>query len=79
MNLTGDKIEPAVKKLINDKISDGQLDDSKLSLSDLKTIARTFTSMLNGIYHSRIEYPDNVLAVLKNASEEKGVAEEQPS
>ncbi|MCL1849316.1 MAG: HDIG domain-containing protein [Clostridiales bacterium] len=63
MHVTGDKLE-IVKKLINDKMQDGQLDDSNLSLNDLKTIAEVFTAVLNGIYHNRIEYPDNVLEVM---------------
>jgi len=46
-------------------------------LSDLKTITQIFTKMLNGIYHSRIEYPENVLAVMKETSEESVAAEEQ--
>jgi len=63
MHATGDKIE-IVKRIINDKMADGQLEDSQLSLSDLKTIAEVFTKVLNGIYHTRIEYPDNVLEVM---------------
>lgn len=69
MNVSGDKMEAAVKKLINDKVADGQLEDSHLSLSDLKTIGQSFTQVLNGIYHSRIEYPENVLAVMKKGME----------
>jgi putative nucleotidyltransferase with HDIG domain len=69
MKIGGDKIEAAVKKIINDKMMDGQLDDSQLSLSELKVIAQSFTQVLNGIYHSRIEYPDNVLAVMRKGEE----------
>ena len=75
MHVTGDKIE-AVKKIINEKMADGQLEDSHLSLTDLKTIAQVFTKVLNGIYHNRIEYPDNVLAVMET-EEEPALAEAQ--
>ena len=64
MKVTGDKMEAAVRKIINDKLADGQLEDSHLSLSDLKVIGQSFIQVLNGIYHTRIEYPENVLAAL---------------
>ena len=60
LHTSGDKLE-VVKRIIRDKMADGQLEDSDLSLSDIKVIAEAFTKVLNGIYHNRIEYPDNVL------------------
>ena len=65
MRVSGDKLE-TVKKLINDKVADGQLEDSGISLSDLKAISEVFAKVLNGIYHNRVEYPDNVLAALRD-------------
>ncbi|MDR0469504.1 MAG: HDIG domain-containing protein, partial [Peptococcaceae bacterium] len=65
MHVTGDALEAAVKRIIDGKVADGQLEDSQLSLSDLKEVAQVFTKVLNGIYHNRIEYPDNVQALLR--------------
>lgn len=52
------RIEGLVRKIIKDKLMDGQLDECDLTLKDLNTIANSFLRVLSGIYHSRIEYPD---------------------
>lgn len=54
------RIEVMVKKLIKDKLHDGQLDECDLTLRDLDIIANAFIHSLGGIYHSRIEYPEIV-------------------
>ena len=38
---------------------DGQLDECDLTLKDLEKIANVFTHILTGIYHTRVEYPDD--------------------
>ena len=45
------------RKIINNKFIDGQLDDCDLSLRDLNKISESFTKILTGLFHSRIEYP----------------------
>ncbi|WP_088008010.1 HD family phosphohydrolase [Indiicoccus explosivorum] len=54
-----DKIRSLVDAIVEDKVKDGQLDDCDLTLHELKTIKRVFCETLNGIFHSRIEYPKN--------------------
>ncbi len=51
------RIEELVRKIINNKFIDGQLDDCELTLKDLEKIASTFTRVLSAMYHSRIKYP----------------------
>ncbi len=51
-------IEQTVRRLIADRLHDGQLDESQLTLRDLDTIARTFTRVLTGVFHQRVEYPE---------------------
>jgi cyclic-di-AMP phosphodiesterase PgpH len=46
-----------VKKIIRDKFMDGQLDQSDLTLRDLDGIVEGFMPILQGMFHSRIEYP----------------------
>ncbi|MCE1247109.1 MAG: HDIG domain-containing protein [Firmicutes bacterium] len=58
---TPTKIEMLVKQIIRNNLDDGQLDESPLSLRDLNEIARTFTRILTGIYHQRIEYPEKII------------------
>lgn len=46
-----------VKKIIRDKFLSSQLDQSDLTLKDLDLIVEGFMPVLQGIFHSRIEYP----------------------
>lgn len=55
-NPTPDKIEGLVHKIINNKFIDGQLDECELTLKDIEKISSTFTKILSGIYHSRLDY-----------------------
>jgi cyclic-di-AMP phosphodiesterase PgpH len=50
-------IEEMVRKIINNKFIDGQLDECDLTLKDLEKIAAVFARILGGIYHSRVTYP----------------------
>ncbi len=54
---TKGKIEEMVNNIIKDKLGSGQLNDCDLTLKDLDKIRKSFLKTLNGIYHSRIEYP----------------------
>lgn len=54
---TEEKIEEIVASIMNDRIADGQLDESPLTLIELKIIQQTICETLKGIFHSRIQYP----------------------
>ncbi|MFH0918000.1 MAG: HDIG domain-containing metalloprotein [Candidatus Omnitrophota bacterium] len=56
---TPDKIEDSVRKVINNKFIDGQLDECELTLKDIEKISSVFSKILSGIYHSRVNYPQN--------------------
>lgn len=51
------RIQGMVQTIVNRIFSDGQLDDCDLTLHDLHEIARSFTRILTGIHHQRIDYP----------------------
>lgn len=51
-------IREMVKKIIWGKISHNQLDESGLDLNDLSEMVNGMMPILEGVYHSRIEYPD---------------------
>ncbi|GBF33762.1 membrane protein containing HD superfamily hydrolase [Desulfocucumis palustris] len=57
-NRTHGRIEGLVRKIIKDKLLDGQLDECDLTFKDLDAIANSFLKVLSGIFHSRVEYPD---------------------
>lgn len=52
-----DKIEEIVHGIINNKLMDGQLDETPLTLKEIKIIQQTICDALKGIFHSRIQYP----------------------
>ncbi len=58
VNPSPDRIQGLVQKLINNIFIDGQLDECELTLKNLHEIARSFTSILNGIFHHRVDYPE---------------------
>jgi putative nucleotidyltransferase with HDIG domain len=58
INPTPDRIQGLVQKLINNVFIDGQLDECELTLKNLHEIAKSFTGILNGIFHHRIDYPE---------------------
>lgn len=62
------KIEVLVRNIIKGKLNDGQLDECALTLKDLNNIGTSFTNVLMGIYHQRIEYPSLDLSELKGGS-----------
>ncbi len=57
---TPGKIETLVKKIIRDRLDDGQLDESEITFKDLDKLADAFVKVLIGIFHARVEYPENI-------------------
>jgi putative nucleotidyltransferase with HDIG domain len=51
-------IEELVRKIIDGKMLNGQLDECDLTLHDLHEIRSAFVSILQGIFHPRIKYPE---------------------
>lgn len=79
-----DNIRTIVTKIVDAIISDGQLDESNLTLHELRTIREAIITSLTAIYHARIDYPGfnpppltGALPSLPDASldtEERGVS-----
>lgn len=59
------RIESLVRRIIKDRVNDGQLDQSDLTLADLDTIVSVFVRVLTGIFHPRIEYPEKFLREIR--------------
>ncbi len=73
-----DRIQGLVQKMINKVFASGELDECELTLKDLHAIAKSFTRVLGGIYHQRIEYAEpaektNERTVDENAESSKDV------
>jgi len=54
---TPSRVKSLVREIINQRIIDGQLDESDLTFNDLRLIAERFEHILNSTFHARIKYP----------------------
>ena len=63
-NPSNEEIDAIINKIIKERLNDGQLSDSPLTLKDLKTIAETFSRMLRGMHHKRIKYHNDLVQEL---------------
>ena len=55
------RIEGIIRRIIKEKLNDGQLDEAPLTLKDLDRIGDIFIRILSGLFHQRIEYPEKEL------------------
>ncbi len=75
-------VESTVDRVIRLKWDDGQLDESGLSIKDLKEIENAFLSVLRGLIHKRLQYPlgeEMKVASQDNSLTKKGNKEEDTS
>ena len=57
-NPTPEAMEEFIVKLVRGKLEDGQLSDSPLTFRDIDKICAAVTTVLSGVFHERIEYPE---------------------
>lgn len=53
-----EQIERMVDDVIAERMAEGQLDDSDLTLRDLRAIATSFKATMRAVYHPRVQYPE---------------------
>jgi cyclic-di-AMP phosphodiesterase PgpH len=62
--------EPAIRamvaRIIRERLEDGQFDECDLTLRDLERIREAFVAQLLGMYHRRIEYPQNKIVEIES-------------
>ena len=58
------KIENLIDKVFIAKITDDQLNQSGLSLNDIQLIKSTFLSIFKSIYHSRLDYEEELNKII---------------
>ncbi len=68
-------VEGTVHRILQERLHDGQLNESKLTLKELDTVARVFTHVLMGVGHQRIEYPPLSSTGTNGESAAKGYGE----
>jgi putative nucleotidyltransferase with HDIG domain len=78
-NPTPARIKSLVRERIEGIYMDGQLDECELTLSNLNTIAETFTKILTGIFHHRVDYPETSPKETNGKKENNGKKEPHES
>ena len=59
-------IRAMVNRIIHERLDDGQFDECDLTLRDLELIREAFVAQLLGMYHRRIEYPQNKIVEIES-------------
>lgn len=54
-----ERIACLVRKIVAERLGDGQLDQCDLTLRELEEVRNAFITVLQGIFHPRIEYPES--------------------
>ena len=62
---TEDDIQRIVKAVLDDRLAKGQLDDTDLTLRDLQDIRESFVNTLRGVFHPRVQYPEQPEAAIE--------------
>jgi putative nucleotidyltransferase with HDIG domain len=72
------ELEQMIAKIVQNRLSAGQLDECDLTLRDLEHIRVAFASVLQGVFHPRIQYPQSAQLPAPSPAEgeQRGVAEE---
>ncbi len=55
-----EEIDKIVRRIINGKLTGGDLNECDLTARDLEQIRGAFVEMLHGVFHPRIKYPEGV-------------------
>jgi hypothetical protein len=63
---TEEEIEKLVTRIVEEHLKEGQLDNSGLTLGDIKTVKESFIKTLKGRFHVRVQYPGNEEFVIQS-------------
>ena len=69
-NPTAGVVEDMINRIFREKIEDGQLSRCDLTMREIDAISKSFMTVLTGLFHTRIEYPDE--SELKESERKKG-------
>jgi putative nucleotidyltransferase with HDIG domain len=53
-----ERLDAIVESVLDERMAEGQLDETNLTLRDLRVVAESFKASLRAIYHPRIDYPE---------------------
>lgn len=76
-NPTYSKLENLVNRMVDDRVAEGQLSHCPLTFRHLQVIKETFLNILVGVYHSRVEYPEDKERDKEEKAKEKAAEAER--
>jgi putative nucleotidyltransferase with HDIG domain len=53
-----ERIREIVEAVIRERLEEGQFDESDISMRDLRVVTDVYSSILNSVYHPRVQYPE---------------------
>jgi cyclic-di-AMP phosphodiesterase PgpH len=59
---TDEALQILIKDMVDRRVALGQLNNTELTLRDLKVIIDSFTTTLKGTYHARVDYPKDEIS-----------------
>lgn len=69
---TVEQVESMIQKIIKSRLDDHQFNECDLTMRELDVIAKTLMETVMGIFHSRIEYPEDIKKPKGNDEIDKG-------
>jgi len=74
--ITPKKIEQMVNDIFEDKLKDGQLDETNITLKEINIVKNTIIDGVMSIYHSRISYDETGTKAVKETVQERRQGED---
>jgi putative nucleotidyltransferase with HDIG domain len=72
-------LEELVDRAIKIRMEQGQLDECDLTLRDLKMVRCSFVDTLKGVYHTRIEYPEQRKVQATTGEQDRAAGVQRPT
>lgn len=73
------RIEAMVRKVVKERLNDGQFDECDLTLRDLTMIGDVYIRILSSMFHSRIEYPDGLKGIERKPNKNGNCIKQLPA
>lgn len=69
---TVEQVESMIEKIIKNRLDDHQFNECDLTMRELDIVAQTLKETVMGIFHSRIEYPEDIKKSKENEEKDRG-------
>ena len=66
-----EQIEEIIRKVMDSKLLAGELDECDLTLRDLEQTREAFVDTLSGVFHPRVQFPEDQTATPSESDQEE--------